>query len=212
MDVKNKKLVFLFTGGFLFSYLILVLVSSLYFRAPVVNPVTAWHGATSAVGSVFSDSKLSIITHTYQEKEFVVAAGYSNEDFEQQAYVALLELDLKDQLESSKARMAQLEEGQDRLSQINQQLLGSKSTLDSLNQDYSALISNNHVEASVRVDIQAALDSDIVAPSEEEVQTLISNRGRASRPSGSVRQSVLDNVEASTGISSERIRELFDKQ
>jgi len=212
MDLKNKKLAFLFTGGFLSFYLILAIVSSLYFRAPVFNPVTAWHGATSALVSVFSDSELSIITHTYKEKELAVAPGYSDEDFEQQAYVALLELDLKDQLESSKARMAQLEEGQDRLSQINQQLLGSKSTLDSLNQDYSALISNNQVEASVRVDIQAALDSDIVAPSEEEVQALISNRGRASRPSGSIQQSVLDNVEASTGISSEKIRELFDKQ
>jgi archaellum component FlaC len=118
---------------------------------------------------------------------------------------------IKNQIAANQARNTQLERDLGRLEQVNQQLLNSKSTLDALNQDYSNVMAYSEAKASHLAQLQAALENDSDLPTEEDAQALISDRGRSRKTVQSIPQSVLDNVEQSTGISSQEINKLMNQ-
>ena len=84
--------------------------------------------------------------------------------------------------------------------------------MESLNQDFTSLVAYQQAQLARNSEIQSALESDVEVPSEEDAQELISkgSRSRVKADSG-IPESVLTNVQQSTGISPEEINELMNK-
>jgi len=217
MDVKTLSkirysgLLLIFLAGAILG------LSTYYYRSFETNPVSLWHGANMGARSLFFDSEQSVlpidsklmarVSEKLEKGEFTYSIS-TNSDISQ---VTKTDFQIKNQIATNQVRDSRLKKDLERLEQVNQQLLNSKSTLDALNQDYSNVEAYKQAEVARRADIQEALDNDIKVPSQEDAQALISNRGQPRQNVRSIPQTVLDNVEKTTGISSEEIDKLMNQ-
>jgi hypothetical protein len=220
MELNNKHVVKWCVRGLIIWGVILaaaVLLSSYYYRSFELNPTAVWHGANMGARTLLSNAStnerlidaelISSVSKKLEKNQFDSSLKEPTDTTE----ISKMDHEIRNQIAANQARDRQLQQDLGRLEQVNQQLLNSKSTLNALNQDYSAIVAHNEIEAARRAEIQAALEDNADVPSEEDAQALISNRGRSAKASNPIPQTVLNNVQRTTGISPDEINELMNQ-
>jgi len=98
----------------------------------------------------------------------------------------------------------------DRLEELDVNLLKTQTRLNSLKQDFSVIAANQGQEALALESFNGAAQEGGELPTKEDADALVAqyNRGATQRQTG-VPQSVLSNIQNSTGISPEEINQLL---
>ena len=220
MDInikKNSKWLIVLFGV---PLLVLFALSFFHYKTMFFSPVTVWHGANMSVHSMFSDGDSSGYNIIYNKElaESVAAVverdadSYKATHLDTSSSTLPSDLDLRNQIATSKVLQGQLASDLGRLEKANKELLNSKSALDGMNQDFSSKAAYQQSALARHDAIENALETDREMPSEAEVNELIT---QLSKPrSGSnhgIPEKVLNNVQQSTGISPEEINELMNK-
>ncbi|MEM7360912.1 MAG: hypothetical protein AAF431_17610 [Pseudomonadota bacterium] len=197
--------------------IVAVVLSSYYYRSLELNPQAVWHGANMGARSLFSDTPKS---EPPVDVELVSRVGEKLLN-DPDSYLQLkpinsardlnAHLEIKNQIAVNEARERQFNQNLEKLEKARPLVLSTKSTQESLPQDYSAVEAHSAIEAARRADIEAALEMDQDVPTEEDAQALISNRSRNTSARNPIPQTVLDNVQRTTGITAEEINELLNK-
>lgn len=217
MDIRKISLVKRLAAAFAGFVLITFSLSTYYYRSPEINPVSVWHGANMSVRSLFSgagESGLPIDSELMARVSDGIDEGryrYPEPIASNTVVNTITDFELKNQIAANEERNEHLKKHVNRLDEVNQQLLNSKSTLEALNQNYSAVSVYGEAEADRRVKIQAALESELKLASEEDAQALVSAKTRSRQSTQSIPEAVLNNVQKTTGISADEINELMNQ-
>jgi hypothetical protein len=199
----------------------MLVLSGYHYRSFETNPLTVWHGANMGVRSL-------LLTGGKRQSQVQFDIGHIRERLKQRPLdqlalkptqhnhidikdTATKVTDVKNQIASIHSQDRQRQQKVAKLQQAKQQLLNTKLTLDTLNLSGSVGV-YKQVEAARRAHIQAASNTNIEVPSEEDAKTLVLNRGRSSNKlAGTIPQTVLDNIQQTTGISPDEISELMNR-
>lgn len=188
-------------------------ISSIRYKQIITSPVVAWHGANLAVRSILIDTT---------EQESVYDSDFlenlNNGDYQKKlekvntSSTKLSRNEMKNLLAANRMRDERLTKDKSRLEKTNQQLLNSKSTLDSLNQDFSNIEMYKQQELARKEAFEEAASYSSEAPTEADARAVMEQRNvTTNQPVKGIPQKVLSNVQQTTGISPEEINALMNQ-
>ena len=191
------------------SIVIVLSISSYHYRSFELNPVAVWHGANMTVRSLLAgsqNSSMPVDSALIARVSEQLAKGQLNYAIQAPlTQITQMDFDIKNQIAANQTRQVELKKKVGRLERTNQQRLNSQSILGGLSQHNSATVAYNTEQAARR----AVLGADV--PTEEEVQALIANQRQSTISGNAIPQRVLNNVQKTTGISPDEIKELMNR-
>ena len=195
------------------SVVIVLLISSYHYRLFELNPVVVWHGVDMEVRSLLADSQknsVSVDSELIARVSEQLAKGqlnYAVQAPSDLSQITQMDFELKNQIAANQTSQAQLKKKIERLERANQQRLNFHSNLGGLSQNNSSIVAYNTEQAVHR----AALVADFDVPTEAQAQALIANRRQSNISGKAIPQRVLNNVQKTTGISPNEIKELMNR-
>lgn len=191
-------------------------LSSFHYKTVVLDPVTVWHGVNLGVRSLLSGQSDATVAY---DKELLDRLSAENEaeistiKYQEVATpkLGMSHNEVKNLVAENQARNEQLRRDMDRLNKTNEQLLNSKSTLDSLNQDFSNVAAYQQQELARRQAIEEATAQNSETPTEADANALMAERKTKAQTVTGIPQKVLTNVQTTTGISPEEINKLMNQ-
>ncbi|MFQ3246122.1 MAG: hypothetical protein ACI9SP_002773 [Arenicella sp.] len=202
--------------------LVLVTVSSLYYKQLVLNPITAWHGFNIAVVSSQTPSSVSgdqtnlglpkdlanILTPTNEN----LLASYERVQIVLPSDIHKQKLELMNSIAASESILSALENDKATLDQINGDIQNSGQILESLNQDFASIAAQHKEQLEHSHSLESEATDPESIPNEEQVRQLLTRRGVQTRSSEQrIPKAVLTNIENTTGISSDEINQLMNQ-
>jgi hypothetical protein len=192
-------------------------LSFYHYRSFEANPLTVWHGANMGARSLLltggkRQSQVDV-GHVLQARERLTQRPLDHlvPKPTQHSHTDTKDTGVKNQIASIQSQELQRQQKVAKLQQVKQQFLNTKLTLATLNRGGSVGV-YKQVEAARRAHIQAASNTNIEVPSEGDAKALVLNRGRTSnKVAGTIPQTVLDNIQQTTGISPDEISELMNR-
>lgn len=216
--INARKLRSLAVAIFVLGILCFAVMAGLswsHYKTPIYHPVVMWHGANLKLLTTFSKEKPKEMTSltfiTPPEQLLAVAPG----DKIDAAIATELTIDSRQMsrlIKGVESRQRKFHADMDKLKQSNNELQNTKLTVSNLKQDFTTQANYQSAQLSRQDSIESLAYNVEDVPTDEQASLLVAERDlTVTQNRQRVPDSVLINVQNTTGISPQEINQLLNQ-